>query len=121
MYRHEHKLFLVIELLTIHLPVLCHARFPKSSPPQGGSGDAAGSPTDLQKLLDEKMKVYNNLAATQMKLLAYDSAIKSCDAVIKLQPNNVKALFRKGQALESKKDNAEALVYFKVRLLVTWK
>jgi len=79
----------------------------------GGSGDAAGSPTDLQKLLDEKMKVYNNLAATQMKLLAYDSAIKSCDAVIKLQPNNVKALFRKGQALESKKDNAEALVYFK--------
>ena len=66
------------------------------------------------------MKVYNNLAATQMKLLAYDQAIKSCDSVIKLQPNNVKALFRKGQALESKKDNAEALVYFKVRFFM-WK
>ena len=51
-----------------------------------------------------------------MKLLAYDQAIKSCDSVIKLQPNNVKALFRKGQALESKKDTAEALVYFKVSL-----
>jgi len=79
----------------------------------GGSGDSAGSPSDLQKILDEKMKVYNNLAATQMKLLAYDQAIKSCDSVIKLQPNNVKALFRKGQALESKKDTTEALVYFK--------
>jgi len=79
----------------------------------GGSGDSAGSPSDLQKLLDEKMKVYNNLAATQMKLLAYDQAIKSCDSVIKIQPNNVKALFRKGQALESKKDTAEALNYFK--------
>ena len=60
------------------------------------------------------MKVYNNLAATQMKLLAYDSAINSCDKVLKLQPNNVKALFRKGQALESKKDSGEALVYYKV-------
>jgi len=79
----------------------------------GGSGDASGTASDLQKILDEKMKVYNNLAATQMKLLAYDQAIKSCDSVIKLQPNNVKALFRKGQALESKKDTAEALVYFK--------
>ena len=84
----------------------------------GGSGDSAGSPSDLQKLLDEKMKVYNNLAATQMKLLAYDQAIKSCDSVIKIQPNNVKALFRKGQALESKKDTAEALNYFKVSLFM---
>lgn len=79
----------------------------------GGSGDSSGSPSDLQKLLDEKMKVYNNLAATQMKLLAYDSAINSCDKVLKVQPNNVKALFRKGQALESKKDSTEALVYYK--------
>ena len=80
-------------------------------------GSDASSPSELQKLLDEKMKVYNNLAATQMKLLAYDQAIKSCDAVIKLQPNNVKAVFRKGQALESKGNSAEALTYFKVRTM----
>lgn len=43
------------------------------------------------------MKVYNNLALAQLKIAAYDAALKSVDHVLQCQPNNAKALFRKGK------------------------
>ncbi|KAL1467095.1 hypothetical protein MTO96_005951 [Rhipicephalus appendiculatus] len=49
------------------------------------------SPADLQLLLDTRLKVYNNLTATQMKMKAYDAALKSVDFVLKVQPNNILA------------------------------
>lgn len=45
------------------------------------------------------MKVYNNLALAQLKISAYQAALKSVDTVLKCQPNNAKALFRKGKVL----------------------
>lgn len=52
--------------------------------------------SDLQQLLEDRVKVYNNMAAAQMKIEAWDQALKSLENVLGCQPNNVKALFRKG-------------------------
>lgn len=41
--------------------------------------------------------MYNNLAAAQMKISAFDVALQSVDNVLRCQPENVKALFRKGK------------------------
>ncbi|VDP50504.1 unnamed protein product [Schistosoma margrebowiei] len=46
---------------------------------------------------DAKLKLENNLAAAQLKVEAYDAAIMSCDAVLQSDPQNIKALFRKGK------------------------
>ncbi|CAH8486561.1 unnamed protein product [Schistosoma curassoni] len=48
---------------------------------------------------DAKLKLENNLAAAQLKVEAYDAAIMSCDVVLQSDPQNIKALFRKGKAL----------------------
>lgn len=58
----------------------------------------------LQELFEDRIKVYNNLAQAQIKIQAYDAALSSIDIVLKCQPNNVKALFRKAKILESKAD-----------------
>lgn len=52
---------------------------------------------DLRTLLDDRIKAYNNMAAAQMKQGAYDAALTSVDTVLNCQPDNVKALFRKGK------------------------
>ncbi|XP_013386268.1 peptidyl-prolyl cis-trans isomerase FKBP8 [Lingula anatina] len=62
-----------------------------------------------QKILDMRLKVYNNLAACQLKVEAYDAVLKSCNAVLKQQPNNVKALFRKGKAFEGNRQLGNAI------------
>ncbi|XP_077509064.1 peptidyl-prolyl cis-trans isomerase FKBP8-like [Amblyomma americanum] len=74
------------------------------------------SPADLQLLLDTRLKVYNNLTATQMKMEAYEAALKSVDFVLKVQPNNVKALYRKGKILASQGNVSEAVSVLKKAL-----
>lgn len=64
---------------------------------------------ELQDLLEERIKVYNNLAQAQMKILAYDTALKSIDQVLMCNPNNIKALYRKGKILEAKGNTNEAI------------
>lgn len=63
----------------------------------------------LQELLEVRIKVYNNLAAAQMKIAAFETALASVDVVLHCQPDNVKALFRKGKILESKGDASAAI------------
>lgn len=58
----------------------------------------------LQELLEDRIKVYNNMAQAQMKIQAFEAALKSVDTVLQCQPDNVKALFRKGKILEAKAD-----------------
>lgn len=65
--------------------------------------------SQLQELLEDRIKVYNNLAQAQMKIQAFDTALKSIDTVLQCQPNNVKALYRKGKILEAKADVAGAI------------
>jgi len=49
----------------------------------------------------EKAIYYKNRAAAYLKLCDYEKVIKDCDNVIKLYPNDPKALFRRCQALEA--------------------
>uniref|UniRef100_T1JKE5 peptidylprolyl isomerase n=1 Tax=Strigamia maritima TaxID=126957 RepID=T1JKE5_STRMM len=63
----------------------------------------------LQQLLEDRLKVYNNLALAQLKVDAFDAAIISVDNVIRIQPDNVKALFRKGKILAAQGNTDEAI------------
>lgn len=56
---------------------------------------------DLEILLEDRTKVYNNLAAAQIKTEAYEAALESVDNVLRTEPHNVKALFRKGISISS--------------------
>ncbi|CAH8464159.1 unnamed protein product [Heterobilharzia americana] len=69
-------------------------------PPTQSSGDKpAESECSMELINDAKIKLENNLAAAQLKVQAYDAAVMSCDAVLQSDPENIKALFRKGKAL----------------------
>lgn len=72
-------------------------------------GEIEPTNAQLQELLEDRIKVYNNMAQAQMKIQAYEAALKSVDTVLQCQPNNVKALFRKGKILEGKADVAGAI------------
>lgn len=50
-----------------------------------------------EELLQLKVKCLNNLAASQLKLDHYRAALRSCSQVLEHQPDNIKALFRKGK------------------------
>ncbi len=55
------------------------------------------SQLEEEELLDMKVKCLNNMAAAQLKLDHYEAALRSCVSVLVHQPDNVKALFRKGK------------------------
>lgn len=74
-------------------------------------GELEPTNADLQELLEDRMKVYNNLALAQLKIAAYDAALKSVEHVLQCQPNNTKALFRKGKILHAKGDTKGAISY----------
>lgn len=68
-----------------------------------------------------KVKCLNNMAAAQLKLDHYEAALRSCVSVLAHQPDNVKALFRKGKVgflgsdayhLHSRSLNSNALPVF---------
>lgn len=68
--------------------------------------------SELQELLEQRMIVYNNLAAAQTKINANDAAMKSVETVLRCQPNNVKALYRKGKILDAQGQTNEAIAIF---------
>ncbi|ELU06040.1 hypothetical protein CAPTEDRAFT_168280 [Capitella teleta] len=72
--------------------------------------------TELQKLIDMRVKCYNNMTAAQLKVEAFDAAIKSADEVLRIQPENVKALFRKGKCLAAKGEVTSAISCLKKAL-----
>jgi FK506-binding protein 8 len=74
-----------------------------------GEATFHGTDAELQQALDMRLKVYNNLAAAQLKMEAHDAALKSVENVLRLQPNNVKALFRKSKILTSKGQTEDAM------------
>jgi FK506-binding protein 8 len=67
-------------------------------------GQLEATNAQLQELLEDRIKVYNNMAQAQLKIQAFEAALKSVDTVLQCQPNNVKALFRKGKILEGRAD-----------------
>lgn len=61
------------------------------------------SDSDLQELLEDRLSVNNNMAAAQLKLELYDAALQSLQNVLRCQPGNVKALYRKAKVTYCKK------------------
>ncbi|TGZ70007.1 hypothetical protein CRM22_003413 [Opisthorchis felineus] len=84
-----------------------------SVPTANQSTERTASTSDTRnssELLEElEIKLLNNLAATQLKIQAYDAAVKSCNAVLQRDPRNFKALFRKGKALLEQAEVDEAI------------
>ncbi|KAM9529660.1 peptidyl-prolyl cis-trans isomerase FKBP8-like [Salvelinus alpinus] len=71
------------------------------------------SPEEEEELMDVKVKCLNNMAAAQLKLDHYEAALRSCVSVLAHQPDNIKALFRKGKVLALQGEYAEAIKILK--------
>ncbi|KAF5293880.1 hypothetical protein FQA39_LY13585 [Lamprigera yunnana] len=67
----------------------------------------------LQQLLEDRINVSNNMAAAQLKLELYDAALQSLQTVLRCQPDNVKALYRKARVYKAKNDISSALTCLK--------
>ncbi|XP_015929100.1 peptidyl-prolyl cis-trans isomerase FKBP8 [Parasteatoda tepidariorum] len=82
-----------------------------------GVRDSSGStPEESQKVVDMIVKVYNNMAASHLKLGAYQAALKAVESVLNIQPKNVKALFRKAKILGAQGSTDEAINCLKVAI-----
>jgi len=66
-------------------------------------------PEEKQELLGERIKAFNNLAQGQMKIEAWDAALAALGNVLKVEPNNEKALYRKSKVYEEKGRSDECL------------
>ncbi|CAH2042527.1 unnamed protein product, partial [Iphiclides podalirius] len=73
------------------------------------SGEMASTSDALQELLEERLRVHNNMAAAQLKAGAYDAALQAVTRVLTCQPKNAKALYRKSRILSAMGKNSEAL------------
>ncbi|XP_031556635.1 peptidyl-prolyl cis-trans isomerase FKBP8-like [Actinia tenebrosa] len=70
-------------------------------------------PSSSEKVQGLKVKCWNNLAAAQLKVKAYTAALTSCTNVLNINPDNVKALFRKGKVLAAQGDLQQAVTCVK--------
>ena len=70
----------------------------------------------IRELIRLRATAYNNLAAAQIKSEAFDQALKSVNSSLDLNPDNVKALFRKSQILNERGDLIEAIECLKSAL-----
>eukprot|EP00455_Lapot_gusevi_P047867 TRINITY_DN653_c0_g1_i2.p1 TRINITY_DN653_c0_g1~~TRINITY_DN653_c0_g1_i2.p1 ORF type:complete len:367 (+),score=124.30 TRINITY_DN653_c0_g1_i2:293-1393(+) len=66
------------------------------------------SPEEEAKIAAAKVPCYSNRAACYLKLRRYQEAIQDCDSVLKIEPENGKALMRRGQAYFELKDDEKA-------------
>ncbi|XP_078097126.1 FKBP prolyl isomerase 16 [Mustelus asterias] len=73
------------------------------------SSELNPSAQEAEELQEDGLKCLNNLAAAQMKLDLHEEVIASSNALLQLDPNNVKALFRKGKLLSKQGDYEEAM------------
>lgn len=84
-------------------------------------GDNPKQPALLQQpsdaeMMEDHVKVHNNLAMAHMKVSAWNEALKSVDEVLTCQPENVKALFRKAKIVEAKGDVNAGIVLLQTAL-----
>ncbi|CAG2162288.1 unnamed protein product [Oppiella nova] len=70
----------------------------------------------VKELVDIRCTTYNNLAMAQMKIEDFNGALKSVEAVLVSQANNVKALFRRGKILAEKGELEQAIESLKTGL-----
>jgi len=70
---------------------------------------------------DLQLAAHSNTALCNLKLNDGVAAFKACEAALKLDPANIKCLFRRGQAAEVSQDWEDAIGYFKALLEVDTK
>ncbi|CAH1254168.1 FKBP8 [Branchiostoma lanceolatum] len=70
---------------------------------ESSSKEKSEPDSEIVKQMDDiRLKSYNNMAAAQLKAKNYDTAKKSCEAVLAIHPDNVKGLFRLGKVYAGK-------------------
>eukprot|EP00746_Dinoflagellata_sp_MGD_P127952 gnl/MRDRNA2_/MRDRNA2_62419_c0_seq2.p1 gnl/MRDRNA2_/MRDRNA2_62419_c0~~gnl/MRDRNA2_/MRDRNA2_62419_c0_seq2.p1 ORF type:complete len:944 (+),score=233.87 gnl/MRDRNA2_/MRDRNA2_62419_c0_seq2:74-2905(+) len=74
--------------------------------------------THRTELLNLQRTLWLNLAQTELKLKRWEAAVEVCDIVLKDDPDNAKALYRRASAMVELED-AEAAVVSLKRLLVS--
>ncbi|XP_051727296.1 FKBP prolyl isomerase 16 [Ctenopharyngodon idella] len=79
-------------------------------------GQSCATEEEEEEVNDYRVKCLNNLAAAQLKLGQFDEALHTSQDVLFLDPQNVKALFRKGKLLSDKGDYEEAMETLKKAL-----
>lgn len=63
-----------------------------------------------EAIQDMQIRCWNNLAASQLKAGAHKEGLESCERVLKVDPDNVKALFRAGKLLSITSTDLDAAV-----------
>ncbi|XP_053220232.1 peptidyl-prolyl cis-trans isomerase FKBP8-like isoform X1 [Podarcis raffonei] len=76
-------------------------------------GTDCPSQEEEEELHDHRVKCLNNCAAAQLKLKLLDEALASCNEVIQLDPENIKALYRKGKLLSERGEDQAATTVLK--------
>lgn len=76
----------------------------------------SADPEIVTKIDELLIAGFLNSALVYLKQNETSECIKQCDKVLSKQPTNVKALYRKAQALQQRKDYDDAIVLFKVVL-----
>nr|XP_060611452.1 peptidyl-prolyl cis-trans isomerase FKBP8-like isoform X1 [Anolis sagrei ordinatus] len=76
-------------------------------------GEGCLSPDEEEERRELELKCLNNSAAAQMKLQRPEEALGSCNRVLQLDPDNVKALFRKGKLLSEQGEDQAAMAILK--------
>ncbi|XP_072258870.1 peptidyl-prolyl cis-trans isomerase FKBP8-like [Pyxicephalus adspersus] len=71
------------------------------------------SSEEEEEIREHRIKCLNNLAAAQLKLHHYDDVINSCNAVLEMDADNAKALYRKGKVLSERGDFEQAMSVLK--------
>uniref|UniRef100_A0A8C5QIC3 peptidylprolyl isomerase n=1 Tax=Leptobrachium leishanense TaxID=445787 RepID=A0A8C5QIC3_9ANUR len=74
------------------------------------------SSEEEEEIRELRIKCLNNLAATQLKLHHFDDVINSCNAVLEMEANNAKALYRKGKVLSDRGEYETAMSVLKQAL-----
>ncbi|CAH1121907.1 unnamed protein product [Ceutorhynchus assimilis] len=77
------------------------------------SPNSSATDLELQLLLEDRLKILNNLAVAQIKMDLHDQALVSLKIVLQHQPNNVKALYRKAKIFLVKNDAHKAKALLK--------
>ncbi|XP_065268887.1 peptidyl-prolyl cis-trans isomerase FKBP8-like [Emys orbicularis] len=72
-------------------------------------GAVPPSPEEEEELQEHQVKCLNNCAAAQLKLQLFEEVLASCNAVLHIDPDNVKALYRKGKLLSERGEDQEAM------------
>uniref|UniRef100_A0A8C0H0J0 peptidylprolyl isomerase n=1 Tax=Chelonoidis abingdonii TaxID=106734 RepID=A0A8C0H0J0_CHEAB len=72
-------------------------------------GAVPPGPEEEEELQEHRVKCLNNCAAAQLKLQLFEEVLASCNAVLHIDPDNVKALYRKGKVQPKRGEDQAAM------------